>query len=223
MANFPRLKVFQVMIESGLVPVFYDSNEEVCKEAIRAAYNGGIRVFEFTNRGDYAHDLFANLSKWVRIEFPDLILGAGSIIDSSTAAIYIQNGSNFIVSPILDTDTAKICNKRKIAWIPGCGTLSEISKAEELGAEIVKLFPGSVGGPSFVKAIKGPQPWSSIMPTGGVDTTESSLKEWFQAGVVCVGMGSNLFPKRVIEGKQWDKITLTCKSCLEIIRNIRNS
>ncbi|MDD6209994.1 MAG: bifunctional 4-hydroxy-2-oxoglutarate aldolase/2-dehydro-3-deoxy-phosphogluconate aldolase [Bacteroidales bacterium] len=222
MARFTRIEVALRMAETGMVPVFYHKDAVVCKEVVRACYAGGVRVFEFTNRGDYAHEVFASLNKWVETELPGLILGVGSVVDAPTAALYIQLGANFIVSPILNPEIAKVCNRRKIAWSPGCGSLNDISYAEELGAEIVKIFPGtSVGGPDFVKAVKGPCPWSSIMPTGGVEPDEENLKMWFNAGVTCVGMGSKLFPSDIIARKNWNFITEACSNALALIRDIR--
>ena len=146
------------------------SNIDTCKKVLKACYDGGIRVFEFVNRGDFAHEIFSELNKYALKELPGMILGAGSIVEAATTALYIQAGANFIVSPLLNEEMAKTCNRRGVAWSPGCGTISEISKAQELGAEIVKLFPAAeIGGPSFVKAVKGPMPWTNIMPTGGVD------------------------------------------------------
>ena len=222
MARFTRIQVATAMAETGLVPVFYHKDVEVCKSVIKACYNGGIRVFEFTNRGDYANEVFSQITKWVAVELPELIMGAGTVVDAPTAAIYIQAGANFIVSPLLNPEIAKVCNRRKIAWSPGCGTLSEISLAEELGAEIIKIFPGTtVGGPEFVKSVKGPCPWTSIMPTGGVEPTEDNLRKWFKAGVTCVGMGSNLFPAGMINAKNWDYITEACSSALTLIKTLR--
>jgi len=208
MARFTRIDVIIIMRETGIVPVFYHKDPEVCRNVIKACSDGGIKVFEFTNRGDYAHELFSELNKWAEKEVPELIMGVGSVVDAGTASLYIQLGANFIVSPVLNADMAKVCNRRKILWSPGCGSLSEISYAEELGAEIVKIFPGaSVGGPDFVKAIKGPCPWTSIMPTGGVEPTIENLREWFEAGVTCVGMGSKLFSKDLIQKKDWAELT----------------
>ena len=222
MARFTRIEVALKMAETGMIPVFYHKDPEVCKQVAKACYEGGVRVFEFTNRGDHAHEVFAILSKWAAVELPELILGAGTVIDAPTAALYIQSGANFIVSPLLNPEIAKVCNRRKIAWSPGCATLSEMSQAEELGAEIVKIFPGSsVGGPDFVKAVKGPCPWTSMMPTGGVEPTEENLRKWFKAGVTCVGMGSKLFPSGIIENKNWEYITEACSSALTLIRSIR--
>jgi 2-dehydro-3-deoxyphosphogluconate aldolase/(4S)-4-hydroxy-2-oxoglutarate aldolase len=208
MARFTRVDVIIRMRETGIVPVFYHKDPEVCRNVIKACSDGGIKVFEFTNRGDYAHELFSELNKWAEKEVPELIMGVGSVMDAGTAALYIQLGANFIVSPILNADMAKVCNRRKILWSPGCGSLSEISYAEELGAEIVKIFPGtSVGGPDFVKSVKGPCPWTSIMPTGGVEPAVENLREWFEAGVTCVGMGSKLCSKDLIQKKDWTGLT----------------
>lgn len=218
MSKFSRLKVFQTIQETGIVPVFYHADVEVAKQVIKACYAGGIRVFEFTNRGDFAHEVFAGLVKWTDQTCPEMILGIGSIVDAPTAALYIQSGANFVVGPLLNPDIFKVCNRRQIAYAPGCATTSEIGLAQEWGAEIVKVFPGGdVGGPSFVKNIKGPMPWTQVMVTGGVEPTEANLSAWFQAGVTAVGMGSNLFPKEVLAGGDWQKITDLCKASLSIV------
>lgn len=223
MARFSRIEVALKMKETGMIPVFYHKDAEVCKQVVKACYEGGVRVFEFTNRGDFAHEVFAELSKWVAKEAPELILGVGSVIDSATAAIYIQLGSNFIVSPLIDEETARICNRRKIAWSPGCGSVTEINRAHELGAEVVKVFPGSsVGGPDFISGVKGPMPWASIMPTGGVSTDEENLRGWFKAGVHCVGIGSQLFPKEVIESENYSLISEKCSQVLTIIKRLKS-
>jgi len=217
MARFTRIEVALKMKETGIVPVFYHKDIEVCKKVLMACYDGGIRVFEFTNRGDYAHEVFNALNKYAAEALPEMILGVGSIVDAGTTSLYMQSGTNFIVSPILNEDMAKACNRRKVMWSPGCGSLSEISKAEELGAEVVKIFPGSeVGGPSFVKAVRGPFPWTSIMPTGGVTPTEDNLKGWFEAGVHCVGMGSQLITKDIIADNNYDKLTQKAKEAISI-------
>lgn len=219
MARFSRIQVAMAMKETGLVPVFYHPDPGICKKVVKACYEGGVRVFEFTNRGDFAHEVFAMLHKYVIDELPDLIMGVGSIIDPGTTSLYIQLGANFIVSPLLNEEMAKICNRRKISWSPGCGSVSEISKAEELGAEVVKIFPGSqVGGPKFVAAVSGPMPWTSIMPTGGVEPTEENLSAWFKAGVHCVGMGSKLITKELIKNGDYAKLTEVCKKAFIIIR-----
>lgn len=222
MARFTRIEVALKMKETGMVPVFYHKDINICKQVVRACYDGGVRVFEFTNRGDFAHEVFADLLKWAVKEVPEMILGVGSVIDAPTAVLYIQSGANFIVSPLIDEETAKICNRRKIAWSPGCGSVTEINRAHELGAEVVKVFPGSsVGGPDFVSGVRGPMPWASIMPTGGVSPDEANLKGWFKAGVHCVGMGSQLFPKDVIESGNFEAITEKCRKTLELIQKLR--
>ncbi|GAO30186.1 bifunctional 4-hydroxy-2-oxoglutarate aldolase/2-dehydro-3-deoxy-phosphogluconate aldolase [Geofilum rubicundum] len=210
------------MKETGVVPVFFHADLDTCKNVVKACYDGGIRVFEFVNRGDFAHEIFSELNKYALKELPGMILGAGSLVEAGTTALYIQAGANFIVSPLLNEEMAKTCNRRGVAWSPGCGTISEISKAQELGAEIVKLFPASeIGGPSFVKAVKGPMPWTNIMPTGGVDTSEANLKGWFNAGVTCVGMGSNLFPKEIMDSGNYAALTDKVKVLMETIQKVK--
>ena len=178
-----------------MIPLFFHSDAELGKKVLKACYVGGARLLEFTSRGDFAHEVFAELNKYAMAELPGMILGVGSITDAGAASLYMQLGANFIVTPVLREDIALVCNRRKVLWSPGCGSLTEIARAEELGCEIVKLFPGSTYGPGFVKAIKGPCPWTDIMPTGGVSTEESNLRGWFEAGVTCVGMGSQLIKK----------------------------
>ncbi len=223
MPQFSRIDTALAMNRTGIVPVFYHSDAEVCMNVLKACYEGGLRVFEFTNRGDFAQDNFIKLVNYAIAHLPGMIIGAGSIVDAATCAIYIQNGANFIVSPILNEDMAKVCNRRKILWSPGCGSLTEISKAEELGAEIVKIFPaGEVGGPSFVRNARGPMPWSNIMPTGGVEPEYDNLCEWFSAGVWCVGMGSKLFPIKEIEAGNFSLITSRVADILAMVATIRN-
>lgn len=222
MARFSRIEVAQKMKETGMVPVFYHQDIKVCKAVVKACYDGGACVFEFTNRVDFATLLFAELNKWTIENCPGMIMGVGSIVDEATAAMYIALGSNFVVAPLIDEATAKVCNKRKIAWSPGCGSATEIGRAHELGAEVVKIFLGSsVGGPEFVKGVLGLMPYASIMPTGGVSPTEDNLKGWFDAGVTCVGMGSQLFPKKVLAEKNYSHITDKCAEALTIISQLK--
>ena len=208
MASFDRNQVILSIRQSGFVPVFSNPEIGVCTRILDCCYKAGLRLFEFTNRGDFAHEIYGALHKYGSSKYPDLIMGAGTIIDAPTAALYMQMGANFIVSPILDEETAKICNRRKVLWIPGTGSVTEISRAEELGADIVKIFPGgAVGGPGFVKAVKGPMPWSSLMPTNGVEPNEDSIREWFSAGIVSVGLGSQIFTKELTTlGREADLI-----------------
>ncbi len=223
MARFTRIQVALKMAETGMIPVFYHKDIEVCKNVLKACYDGGVRVFEFTNRGDFAHEIFATLNKYAEKELPEMMLGIGSVVDAGTASLYIQLGTNFIVSPVLKEEMAIVCNRRKILWSPGCGSLTEISRAEELGAEIVKIFPAEqVGGPKFVANIKGPCPWTSIMPTGGVEPTEENLSAWFKAGVTCVGMGSQLITKEILETQDYQKLTISVEGALKIIKQLKN-
>ncbi|MGV3459779.1 MAG: bifunctional 4-hydroxy-2-oxoglutarate aldolase/2-dehydro-3-deoxy-phosphogluconate aldolase [Flavobacterium sp.] len=196
MAGFTKLQVLQSLENCGVVPVFYHADASVGKEVLKAVYDAGIRVFEFTNRGDGAHRVFEELVIWAKKELPELILGIGSVVDAGTTSLYIQLGANFVVSPIVNAEMAATCNRRKIPWMPGCGSLTEINHAESLGADIVKIFPAEqVGGADFIKAVKAPCPWTHIMPTGGVIPTDENLQKWFTAGAHCVGLGSQLFVK----------------------------
>ncbi len=222
MARFSKMQVMAAAKETGIVPVFYNGNLDVAKEVVKACYEGGIRVFEFTNRGDFAHEVFGELVKFAAKECPDLILGVGSIVDPGTAAMYLQLGANFIVGPLFNPEIAPVCNRRLVPYMPGCGTVSEVGKAQELGCDVTKVFPGDVLGPKFVKGLRAPMPWSNIMVTGGVKPEEENLKGWFDAGVTCVGMGSNLFPKEVIAAKEWGKITELCQGALAIAKKVRN-
>ena len=202
--------------------MFYNSDINIAKKVLKSCYDGGARLLEFTSRGDFAHEIFQELNKYASKELPEMILGVGSITDGASASLYLQMGANFIVTPVLREDIAIICNRRKVLWSAGCGSLSEIAKAEELGCEIVKLFPGNIYGPEFVKAIKGPQPWTSIMPTGGVSTDPENLKSWFEAGVVCVGMGSKLISKDIVLNKKYIELTQKVSKTLNIIKKINN-
>ena len=221
MAQFTRLELVQIMKDTGMVPLFYNKDIEISKKVITACYRGGARLLEFTARGDFAHEVFGELVKYATKELPEMAMGVGSVTDASSASRYMSLGANFIVTPVLREDIAIICNRRKVLWSAGCGTLTEIAKAEELGCEIIKLFPGSVYGPKFVKAIKGPQPWTSIMPTGGVSPTKENLEAWFKAGVTCVGMGSNLMAKNTNGKFNYKKIESLTRDALKIIKDLK--
>lgn len=220
MANFARTEVIKTVLDQRMVPLFYHPDVEVGKEILKACYEGGARLMEFTNRGDFAQEVFSALNKYVLEELPDMILGIGSVNDAPTAAIYMQMGANFIVGASFREDIARICNRRKVAYIPGCGTLTEIGTAEEMGCEFVKLFPGSVYGPGFVKSIKGPSPWTRIMPTGGVSTDEENLQGWFDAGVSAVGMGSKMVSKDIIKDRAWGKLSERVSTTLNFIESL---
>jgi len=221
MAQFTRLEVAKVMKDTGMVPLFYHQDLEVSKKVITACYKGGARLLEFTARGDFAHEVFGELVKYVTKELPQMIMGVGSVTDAASASRFMALGANFIVTPVLREDIALVCNRRKVLWSPGCGSLTEIARAEELGCEIVKLFPGGIYGPEFVKAVRGPQPWTSIMPTGGVAPTKENLEGWFKAGVTCVGMGSKLIAKKTNGTFDYDKIQAKTKEALDIIKGLK--
>jgi len=221
MARFSRIQVYNMMEQTGMVPLFYHNDLEIAKEVLHACYKGGARVLEFTSRGDYAHEIFRELNMFAEETMPEMILGVGSITDAGAASLYMQLGANFIVTPVLREDIAMACNRRKVLWSPGCGSLTEIARAEEMGCELVKLFPGGTYGPGFVSGIKGPQPWTSVMPTGGVAPTEENLKGWFDAGVTCVGMGSKLISKDILESHDYDGLESKVRECLGLIKKIR--
>ena len=222
MARFNKMQVLSAMAGTGMVPVFYNKDAEVAKNVVKACYDGGVRAFEFTNRGDFAQEVFAELVKWAANECPEMILGIGSIVDPATAAMYIQLGANFIVGPLFNPEIAKVCNRRLIPYTPGCGSVSEIGFAQEVGCDLCKVFPaGNVGGPSFVKNVKAPMPWSMLMVTGGVEPTKENLTAWIKAGVTCVGMGSNLFPADVVAAKDWNWIVAKCKEAFGYIAEAR--
>ena len=205
-----------------MVPVYYSKDIETAKQVVKACYEGGVRAFEFTNRGDFAHEVFAELIKFAAKECPELVLGVGSIVDAGTASLYLQLGANFIVGPLFNPEIAKVCNRRLVPYTPGCGSVSENGFAQEVGCDLCKIFPaGNVGGPSFVKNIKAPMPWSLIMATGAVEPTEENLSAWFKAGVTCVGMGSMLFPKEMIAEGNWEGISTLCSNALAIIKKYR--
>ena len=222
MAKYNRIEVAIRMRETGIVPLFYHPDIEICRSVVKALYEGGMRLFEFTNRGDFSHEVFSELNKYALEELPGMILGVGSVLDGATASLYIQLGANFIVSPVLKEDIAFTCNRRKILCSPGCGSVTEISRAEELGAEIIKIFPApSVGGPEFVKSVSGPMSWSYIMPSGGVEPNKESLKKWFDAGAYCVGMGSNLVTKEIIKTKDFELLRKVAGQVLEMVKEVR--
>ena len=223
MAQYTRHQVITEMHNSSMIPLFYDPDIEISKNIVQACYQGGARLLEFTHRGDFAHEVFRELIRFANESLPGMIIGVGSVTDAASASYYLMNGANFIVTPVFREDIAIVCNRRKVLWSPGCGSLTEIAKAEEMGAEIVKLFPGNIYGPEFVKAIKGPQPWTSIMPTGGVTTEKENLKAWFDAGVSCVGFGSKLISKELVKNQDYDQISNTIKKTLALIQTLKQS
>ena len=222
MAQFSRIEVATTMKEVGMIPLFFNSDIELSKKVLKACYDGGAKLLEFTARGDFAHEVFGDLIKYTVKELPGMIMGVGSVSDAAQASLFMSLGANFVVTPLLREDIARVCNRRKVLWSAGCGSLTEIARAEELGCEIVKLFPGDIYGPQFVKSVKGPQPWTSIMPTGGVSPTEENLKGWFDAGVTCVGMGSKLISKDITANEDFAKLEMNVRKVLAIIKSLRS-
>jgi 2-dehydro-3-deoxyphosphogluconate aldolase/(4S)-4-hydroxy-2-oxoglutarate aldolase len=217
-----RMAVLQALETQGVVPVFYHPDVEICKNVIQACADGGAPCIEFTNRGDFASQVFYEVTKHFASADPRVIMGVGSIVDAPTAGIYIANGAKFMVSPIVNEEVAKLCNRRMIPYSPGCGSATEISYAQELGCEIVKVFPGSsVGGPDFIKAVMGPMPWTKIMPTGGVDPDEASIKKWFGAGIVAAGMGSKLITQEALDNKDYAGISKKVRETVDLIAKVR--
>ena len=221
MAKYDKIQVLTAIGETGIVPVFYNGDVEVAKKVLKACYDGGIRAFEFANRGDFAQEVFGELVKYANAELPGMIVGIGSVVDPGTAAMYIQLGANFVVGPLFNPSIAPICNRRNIPYAPGCGSVTEVGMAQEAGCDFCKVFPGDVLGPAFVKGLRAPMPWSQIMVTGGVKPTRENLEGWFKAGVTCVGMGSNLFPKDAIAAGEWDRISTLCRDALAIVKEVK--
>ena len=219
MAKFNKIDTISIIRKTGIVPVFYNKDADITKKVVKACYDGGIRAFEFTNRSDGAHKVFEQLMAFVRAECPEMALGAGTILDAPTAAIYLQMGADFLVSPCMVEEVVKLANRRGVPYSPGCGTVTEIVKAQELGCDLVKVFPaGNVGGPSFVKNILGPLPWAMVMCTGAVEPTEENLTAWAKSGVTAVGMGSKLFPKETVAKGDWEAISALCRASLAWFR-----
>ena len=222
MGRFNKLQTLNYINENKVVPVFYNSDVDISINVMKSLHNGGIKILEFTNRGDFALEVFNELEKYCQKNLPDMILGAGSISDETMANMYISSGSNFIVGPLTNKNVAIACNRKKVPYMPGCLTPTEISEAEELGCDVVKVFPAdSVSGPNFIKSVLAPIPWSWIMPTGGVDMEKEGLKKWLSSGVFSVGMGSNLFTKEIIQDKDWTLLESQCKKLVETINKIK--
>lgn len=219
MARFDKFSVIEKIGSTRVVPVFYHNDIDVAKHVLKACYDGGIRAFEFTNRGDFAHEIFGELVKYSAAECPEMAVGAGSVVDPATAALYMQLGACFIVGPLFNPDIAKVCNRRAVPYTPGCGSVSEVGFAQEAGCDICKVFPGDVLGPKFVKGLLAPMPWTKIMVTGGVEPTAENLDAWFSAGAFCVGMGSKLFPKDRIAAQDWNYISGRCRDAVSFAQN----
>src|SRR5690554_6614523 len=222
MAQFSRIEVANIMKETGLVPLFFSQDLELSKQILKACFDGGARLMEFTARGDFEHEIFGQLTKYAISELPGMVMGVGSITDAASASLYMALGANFIVTPVFRKDIAIVCNRRKVLWSPGCGSLTEIAQAEEMGCEIVKLFPGDSFGAKFIKNIKGPQPWTNIMPTGGVSPNKENLKEWFDAGATCACMDSQLITKDIVDQQDFKKLEEPVRWTIETIKSLRH-
>ena len=217
-----RVSVLAALQNQGVCPVFYNPDPEVSMNVIRACARGGAPVIEFTNRGDFAVDLFAEIARELGRTDPDVVLGIGSVLDAGTAAMYLNRAARFVVSPALVPEVATVCNRRLVAYFPGCGSVRDIVEAQALGVDIVKLFPGaSVGGPDFVKAVMGPMPWTKIMPTGGVDPDAASIAKWFGAGIVAAGMGSKLVTDAAVKAGDWAGIETSVRGAVDAVAAFR--
>jgi len=216
------MAVLTAMMDQGIIPVFFDRDVEVCRNVIQACANGGAKCVEFTNRGDFAAHAFYDVARYFDASDPSVILGVGSIVDAPTAALFIANGARFVVGPLLNADVARLCNRRGIPYSPGCGSATEIGAAQELGCEIVKVFPGSsVGGPDFVRSVMAPMPWTRIMPTGGVDPSEESLRAWFGAGIVACGIGSNLITRDLLKARDYSGVERRVREAIQLVARIK--
>ena len=223
MVRHRKLHTLNEVHDIGLVPLFYTPDYDTALGLTNACGEGGAHVIEFVNRGPGALEVFRKVEAWCAQNLPQAILGIGSIVDAPTAALFLDAGANFVVSPCMDEETATLCHKRKIPYMPGCGTVTEIHKAHTLGVDICKLFPGGeVGGPAFVKGVLAPCPWASLMPTGGVSPTRDSLEPLIKAGIICAGMGSKLISKEIMETKNFTKLQTTIQDCVELIQTIRS-
>ncbi len=223
MARFDRMTVYSTMMSDGMLPLFNSPDVSLVKGVVATLVRGGSHVMEYTNRGEGAINVFTELIQHTSKTYPDIILGVGTVEDAPTAAAYIAQGANFILAPNFNPEVARLCNRRKIAYVPGCGSVSEISDAEELGAEIVKLFPAdALGGPAFVKALLGPRPWSRILPTGGVSPDEANLRAWLDAGAACLGMGSKLIRADWLKDGNFAAMETLVRDTLALIKTIRS-
>ena len=222
MAAKDRMAVLSAMMEQGVIPVFYHPDVEVCINVIQACANAGAKCVEFTNRGDFAAQAFLEVSRHFAKADPSVIMGVGSIVDAPTAGLYVANGAKFVVGPLLNSEVARFCNRRGVPYSPGCGSATEIGDAQELGCEIIKIFPGSsVGGPEFVKSVMGPMPWTRLMPTGGVEPTEDSLRKWFGAGIVACGIGSNMITKALLDAKDYQGLEARVRETVQLVQTIK--
>lgn len=218
--TFTKQQIIDTMNSTGLVPLFTHDDLTAATQVLEAAYRGGVRVFEFTNRKKNSFEIFSALVEIAK-KYPDLMLGIGTIMDGPTTKKFIDAGAHFIISPILKLEMAEVCHAHDTLWIPGCATLTEIVTAKEHGAGVIKVFPGSVLGPGFISSIMPVVPDLKLMITGGVEPNEKNLSSWFNAGAHCVGLGSQLFTKEIIEQKDWALLQQRVTESLSIIKHVR--
>jgi len=218
--KFTTEQMLHSMQQTGMIPVFNHTDIAVAKEVLDASYAGGVRVFEFTNRAENSLSVFKELYEYGS-KYPDMTIGIGTIFSDEEAEAFINVGADFIVSPAFIPQVAAYCNSVDVLWIPGCATITEILNAKKLGASLVKAFPGNVVGSAFVAAAKSVFPELHIMPTGGVEPTEANLTEWFEAGVLCVGMGSQLFKKEWIKDQNYDQLENKIAETIKVIQTLK--
>ncbi len=215
--KFTKEQLYAKLNEVPIMPLFNHPDLAVSKSVVKACYDGGIKVFEYTNRGEGAALIFAELVKYIRQELPEMAIGIGTVFTAEEAEYFVSLDTDFIVQPIMNPAVGEVCNKHKIAWMPGVMTVTELYNAQQAGADIIKIFPANVLGTAFVKAMKAPMPHAKVMVTGGVEPNEENLKGWFSAGVTAVGMGSQLFPKDVLASGNYQQIEEVVRKCVEIV------
>jgi 2-dehydro-3-deoxyphosphogluconate aldolase / (4S)-4-hydroxy-2-oxoglutarate aldolase len=221
MLNHTEIK--KLIQQQGVLPLYFHEDADVSIEVLKALYAAGIRVFEYTNRGETALANFKKMKDVCATNYKDMLLGVGTIKSANAANAFIKAGADFLISPAWVDEVFTLCSEQNYLWIPGCMTSTEIAKAEARGITMIKLFPGSLLGPSYVNAIKEVFPEMMFMPTGGVSLDKKNLEEWFRSGVVAVGMGSKLIGKEILSSKNYTLITALAKQAIDTIQEIRTA
>lgn len=222
MSRLNKEEILQIASIQGLLPPFNHSDEKRSREILQAAYAGGLRIIEYTNRSPNALDVFESLARFARKQLPGLVLGVGTIMNSKQAKQFHKAGAQFIVAPTLQLEVGAYCSKKELFWCPGAGTATEVVQAHEWGASLVKIFPAEVLGPTFIKALKGPCPWTRMMPSGGVTLEPANLLAWFQSGAECVAIGTQLFSTEIMEEGRMELLEERIHTTLLTIKSIRN-
>ena len=218
-----KKKLSDLIIEQGILPLYFHAGKDISAEVLKALYRAGIRAVEYTNRGETALENFLHLRKIADKELAGLQIGIGTIKNKIDATEFINEGADFIISPGVTEEVAEVVHRNDLLWVPGCATTTEIMKAEDLDAKLIKLFPGSLLGPSFVAAVKEIFPDLLFMPTGGVETTEENMGAWFKAGVSAVGLGSKLISKELMDTKDFASIESLTRAALQLVKKIRSA